>query len=145
MPLLYGEGAKLFQRLQEIIIFRSDDESIFAWLSEKGDERGMLPASPSEFLLTGNIRPIQSARKRPPSTFTSRGLQISYAYPHPAQMAFEKLGEATFGGAVFQSTRRELRLDCELTNRDDVDCWIGVSLESDGTSGTCYCRSASKL
>jgi hypothetical protein len=145
MPLLYGEGERSFQRLQETIISRSDDESIFAWLSEKGDKRGLLAASPSEFSLTGNIRPIQSARKRPPSTFTSRGLQISYAYPHPAQMAFEKLGETAFGGTVFQATRRELRLDCELTDQHGVDCWIGISLERDGTSGTWYRRSASKL
>lgn len=31
MPLLYGEGAKAFARLQHEIIKSSDDESIFAW------------------------------------------------------------------------------------------------------------------
>jgi hypothetical protein len=33
MPLLYGEGAKAFKRLQQEIIKSSDDESIFAWYS----------------------------------------------------------------------------------------------------------------
>ncbi|KAH8893429.1 HET-domain-containing protein [Thozetella sp. PMI_491] len=31
MPLLYGEGEKAFQRLQEEIIKQSNDQSIFAW------------------------------------------------------------------------------------------------------------------
>lgn len=31
MPLLYGEGDKAFQRLQEEIIQRTDDQSILAW------------------------------------------------------------------------------------------------------------------
>ena len=31
MPLLYGEGTHAFQRLQEEIIRRSDDESVFLW------------------------------------------------------------------------------------------------------------------
>lgn len=145
MPLLYGEGTRSFQRLQETIISQSDDESIFAWLSEKGDDRGMLAASPSEFSSTGNIRPILSMRKRPPSTFTSRGLQISYAYPHPFQMALEKVGEAIFGGVMFQPANRELRLDCEFTDKNDNDYWIGISLRRNGTSDTWYRRRATKL
>ncbi|GKZ24056.1 hypothetical protein AbraIFM66951_010555 [Aspergillus brasiliensis] len=31
MPLLYGEGSNAFRRLQEEIIKRSDDQSLFAW------------------------------------------------------------------------------------------------------------------
>jgi hypothetical protein len=31
MPLLYGEGKKSFFRLQEEIMKRSDDHSLFAW------------------------------------------------------------------------------------------------------------------
>lgn len=31
MPLLYGEGSKAFQRLQEEILKESDDQSLFAW------------------------------------------------------------------------------------------------------------------
>ncbi|KAL9576975.1 MAG: hypothetical protein Q9212_006678 [Teloschistes hypoglaucus] len=31
MPLLYGEGKKAFQRLQEMILRKTSDESIFAW------------------------------------------------------------------------------------------------------------------
>jgi hypothetical protein len=38
MPLLYGEGLKAFQRLQEEIIRNSDDQSILAWHSDVIDE-----------------------------------------------------------------------------------------------------------
>ena len=31
MPLLYGEGPRAFRRLQEAIVARSDDQSLFAW------------------------------------------------------------------------------------------------------------------
>lgn len=36
MPLLYGEGRRAFQRLQEEIIKRFNDESIFAWTRQPG-------------------------------------------------------------------------------------------------------------
>lgn len=36
MPILYGEGSRAFLRLQEEIIKRSDDQSIFAWKESTG-------------------------------------------------------------------------------------------------------------
>jgi hypothetical protein len=38
MPLLYGEGAKAFKRLQEEIIRVIDDQSIFAWTLPEDDD-----------------------------------------------------------------------------------------------------------
>jgi len=38
MPMLYGEGPRAFLRLQEEIIKRSDDQSIFAWSWRFNDE-----------------------------------------------------------------------------------------------------------
>lgn len=59
IPLLYGEGTKAYQRLQQAIISRSDDDSVFAWLSSSGgDTSGMLAMSFKDFATTGNIRPI---------------------------------------------------------------------------------------
>lgn len=46
MPLLYGEGTRAFRRLQEAIIARSDDETIFAVNKEHA---GLLATSPSDF------------------------------------------------------------------------------------------------
>ncbi|KAI1451202.1 HET-domain-containing protein [Annulohypoxylon moriforme] len=52
MPLLYGEGAKAFIRLQEEIIRSSHDLSIFAWKADVNDLRrfrGLMANSPAEF------------------------------------------------------------------------------------------------
>ena len=52
MPMLYGEGIKAFQRLQEEIIRTTSDDSIFAWLAEDAGVstlRGMFARSPKEF------------------------------------------------------------------------------------------------
>lgn len=38
MPMLYGEGSRAFLRLQEEIIKRSDDQSIFAWTEDPESE-----------------------------------------------------------------------------------------------------------
>jgi len=38
MPLLYGEGARAFQRLQQAIVSSSTDTSIFAWELLAGNE-----------------------------------------------------------------------------------------------------------
>ncbi|KXH28424.1 HET domain-containing protein [Colletotrichum salicis] len=82
MPLIYGEGIKAFQRLQEAIIRDNDDQSIFAWgaiLDEDTDERLLIAAgsqtvlpllarSPLDFMCAGDVvpisNPIPSARVR---------------------------------------------------------------------------------
>jgi hypothetical protein len=47
MTLLYGEGERAFTRLQEEIIRRSADSSVFAWF--RGLENGLLAPSPACF------------------------------------------------------------------------------------------------
>lgn len=54
MALIYGEGPRAFQRLQEKIIQQSDDHTIFAWKgsNDRSDPRlvrGLFAASPREF------------------------------------------------------------------------------------------------
>ncbi|KAK0754413.1 heterokaryon incompatibility protein-domain-containing protein [Schizothecium vesticola] len=50
-PLLYGEGAKAFRRLQEEIMKQTSDMSLLAWLPDTTDEplREIWARSPSEF------------------------------------------------------------------------------------------------
>ncbi|KAI0913838.1 HET-domain-containing protein [Ustulina deusta] len=85
MPLLYGEGRKAFRRLQEEIIKRSDDETIFAWARGNDDGR-LLALSPSNFEAFGcfecsDIRGgdfySQSAWNSSPFTVTNKGVQLS--------------------------------------------------------------------
>jgi hypothetical protein len=87
MPMLYGEGARAFIRLQEEIIKQTEDSTIFAWRSKHAlYPRGILAHSPSEFsvvesehmipLTTLNNLNLQLDQYSPP-VLTSRGLVLS--------------------------------------------------------------------
>ncbi|KAF2268705.1 HET-domain-containing protein [Lojkania enalia] len=80
MPLLYGEGTEAFVRLQEEIIRRSDDETIFLWKSENAFEssyRGVFARCPSEFAHCSNIVRHQELPTEPlPFNLTNTGLQM---------------------------------------------------------------------
>lgn len=87
MPLLYGEGDKAFQRLQEEICRRSDDQTLFAWrhrLAEGEEEaqsyslyRGLFARSPKEFD-TSEANEFYTAVNRftPASSMTNVGFNI---------------------------------------------------------------------
>jgi hypothetical protein len=57
MPMLYGEGAKAFLRLQEEIIKQCSDMSIFAWRDflSSCNYTGLLAQSPRSFLYARGI------------------------------------------------------------------------------------------
>jgi len=79
MPLLYGEGAKAFQRLQEEIVKHSDDQSILAWTSSSAeiDSGKVFAHSPAAFAACHNVvRSIHLGRVKPYS-MTNKGLKIS--------------------------------------------------------------------
>ncbi|KAJ2897679.1 hypothetical protein MKZ38_004504 [Zalerion maritima] len=58
MPLIYGEGKKAFFRLQEEILKRSTDQSIFAWTMPDYESRyGLLADSPAAFDASGRLVP----------------------------------------------------------------------------------------
>jgi hypothetical protein len=92
LPMLYGEGDRAFIRLQEEIMKRSEDYTIFAWKSAGpgSSSRGFFAQSPSEFadrLRTGDRIPpslqVLSQYKAldhhlyNPIALTSRGLLIT--------------------------------------------------------------------
>ncbi|KIX04622.1 uncharacterized protein Z518_05492 [Rhinocladiella mackenziei CBS 650.93] len=85
MPLLYGEGEKAFQRLQEEIIGQTDDQSIFAWESHQTEESdlntaeiGALALSPSDFDGCGDIVQCEAWKPQHTMSFelTKKGLRI---------------------------------------------------------------------
>ncbi|KAF2815615.1 HET-domain-containing protein [Mytilinidion resinicola] len=86
MPLLYGEREKAFLRLQEEIMKRSEDHSLFAWkrpLSTSDNEHsGLLATSPADFSESRHI--IQFLRDQDsgqethfPYSMTNIGINIS--------------------------------------------------------------------
>jgi hypothetical protein len=77
MPLLYGEGAAAFIRLQEEIMKISSDHSILAWPSKIDLDNMLLAPSPSYFKDCGSIIPWQGAQFSEPFSMTNAGLSIS--------------------------------------------------------------------
>jgi hypothetical protein len=74
MPMLYGEGAKAFRRLQEEIIKTTPDMSIFAWraVPDSGQEyTGILAQSPKDFAESTRLGPTVAA------SFLDAELEIS--------------------------------------------------------------------
>lgn len=72
MSILYGEGSNAFFRLQEEIVKKSNDLSLFAWAAQIGIQndkrapvhrqqelRGLLARSPSEFLNCRSIKTVE--------------------------------------------------------------------------------------
>jgi hypothetical protein len=78
MPLLYGEGTEAFRRLQEEIIAKSEDDSIFSHIYPVGTKT-LLAGSPRGFGIHGDIEghvQIHKNRMAAPYYMTNRGLCI---------------------------------------------------------------------
>jgi hypothetical protein len=116
MPLLYGEGHKAFQRLQEELIKRSDDQSILAWHGDKPTDNmiGILASNVRAFRYCGNLSNSIEQLPSDPFAITNVGLHI------PAGQRLWKLDceslEPTFDKccAIYVMN---------LTCREDADNW----------------------
>jgi hypothetical protein len=84
IPVLYGEGSEAFLRLQEEILKRSSDQSLFAWTyilpSSPVPSPGVLFPHPRYFKLAAKIVPFKSSALfstgTEPYTMTHMGLNI---------------------------------------------------------------------
>ena len=78
MDLLYGEGKKAFLRLEELIITKSSDESIFAWRSPSFESSGLLAPWPDCFRDSGDVvlRPDKISSGRADYQMTGQGLRF---------------------------------------------------------------------
>lgn len=78
MPMMYGEGPKAFERLQEEIIKQTTDMSIFAWKAKDKSQqyRGILAQSPAEFAHCYRLRLAPSMRTGFETTMTNKGLRL---------------------------------------------------------------------
>jgi hypothetical protein len=128
MPLLYGEGNRAFQRLQEEILRVSDDESLFAWgkshqLVESDDraQSHLFARGPYDFSSCGSMVRATPAGLRPSHyTMTNKGLYIetSLCYlPIQGGIAFARVNcaespntrtEETFAIALVQSKENDM-------------------------------------
>ncbi|KPA37208.1 beta transducin [Fusarium langsethiae] len=78
MPMMYGEGTKAFERLQEEIIKQTTDMSIFAWKANDESQayRGILAQSPDEFIHCRRLSRAPSMRCGFETTMTNKGLRL---------------------------------------------------------------------
>ncbi|KAI0418855.1 heterokaryon incompatibility protein-domain-containing protein [Xylaria grammica] len=108
MPLIYGEGHKAFQRLQEEILKTTDDQSIFAWHNGglEGDPVDVLARTPSDFAESGPVSPYTPFRaNRKATSITNQGIVVELpilSVPHPLHTEHSPFEEI------------EAILDCQL-------------------------------
>jgi hypothetical protein len=78
MPLIYGEGARAFRRLQEEIIKSSNDLTIFAWNDETDPSGpcGLFALSPARFVKSYSIDPYERLWTNPVFSVTNKGLRF---------------------------------------------------------------------
>ncbi|OBT66178.1 hypothetical protein VE03_05090 [Pseudogymnoascus sp. 23342-1-I1] len=77
MPMLYGEGNRAFNRLQEEIMKDSDDHSLFAWSSSSTDARGLLARSPADFATCASIDATHARWNKEPYAISNLGLKVN--------------------------------------------------------------------
>ncbi|KAM0255467.1 hypothetical protein ACHAQJ_005767 [Trichoderma viride] len=119
MPLLYGEGRRAFTRLQEEIIQRTDDQSIFAWNSFDNEDEdpdalfGLLAQSPAQFKDAGALQvlPPLPVYASAPSGMTNQGLRVQL-YLLPRDFEDETVMEEDYFAI----------LDCVKRDRDVYLC-----------------------
>jgi hypothetical protein len=158
MPLLYGEretGA--FVRLQEEIIKKSNDQSIFAWSSDgvtagSSSASSLLAQSPAAFRNSGNIIKAQPPQVegylfgiRTPATFGNTGLRLALPLISSVDLeSFPSLSTRRRRRASEPSLRREPQdevlaiLACMHQNQEDAR--VAVWLEDVSTNGGRYLR-----
>lgn len=76
MPLLYGEGSKAFRRLQEKIIKKSEDTSIFCYNTSRRISGDLLASSPDDFTGCGKVTRGRLGSSKPYS-LTNKGLKMT--------------------------------------------------------------------
>ncbi len=129
LPLIYGEGSKSFRRLQEEIVKRSNDMTIFAWEGSVdpagppvGNYNDLFAPSPAAFLGSKGIQYFERAEFDPEFAITNKGLQME------GQLTL-LLRDEPFVGV----SRYSLRLGARWT--DDDQCFeIGIPLSKVGPS-----------
>jgi len=83
MPMLYGEGAKAFVRLQLDIIKESADMSLFAWSAlEEGppEYSGLLARAPADFRKSGALVVFENVGQNSTEiSTTNQGIRLRYS------------------------------------------------------------------
>ncbi|KAI0451670.1 HET domain-containing protein [Xylaria acuta] len=109
MPLLYGEGMRAFQRLQEEIIKINTDMSLFCWRAKRGESkyRGLLAHSPVEFASYYNT----DLESRKSISWSSVGSEKEFSVTNKGIRIDAELLKTTYGYQEITALRCHLRPD----------------------------------
>jgi hypothetical protein len=134
MALLYGEGRMAFIRLQEEIMKRSSDPSIFAWNPGLNTGYlGFLADSPALFADSSDIVEVMHDHDLPPYGITNKGIQITLPILDSASYSHDSDEFQTTVGIRFMvsgpKTTYIAFLCCAHSNSQESV--IAVSLEQD--------------
>jgi hypothetical protein len=133
MPLIYGEGDQAFQRLQEEIVKRNNDITIFAWniLPDCKEEYvGVLAPSPANFASSFAVQPFLDVFIE--FSTTNKGLLItSEIRLRAAEVLYQESHSRSFG--YLWCLGREFQLDSGAIER-----FTGIYLRKLGPR--LYCR-----
>lgn len=133
LPLLYGEGKMAFIRLQEEIMKRSSDHSIFAWNAKGGGINGFLTDSPDGFTGCRDIIEVVHAPDLPPYGVTNKGIQITLPVLDPDteySLDDEEFQSDSIRFLVSTPNPHLAVLNCAHSN--SRDSLLGLSLEREG-------------
>ncbi|KAK5711031.1 hypothetical protein LTR15_012677 [Elasticomyces elasticus] len=152
IPALYGEGENAFRRLQEELIRRSDDQSVFAWAcpdhcrsGDRGDQESlhltsMLAPHPSYFTDMGCVQKVWMPLA--PYSITNRGLKICEPVRKYSNGSFEDRGPVPRYLSDFASGDAIniylLRLNCGVQELEDQPAESNAGLDDSGSFANVY-------
>lgn len=112
--MLYGEGHRAFQRLQEEIIKNSTDMSLFCWQATESEQsyRGLLAQSPAEFASYYHI----DLKSRTGLSWAAGGQEKEYSVTNKGIRIDAELLSAEVGGALRKLLRCTLFPDNTVVN-----------------------------
>ncbi|KAI1323702.1 heterokaryon incompatibility protein-domain-containing protein [Xylariaceae sp. FL0255] len=134
MSLIYGEGNNAFLRLQQKIIKKFNDHSIFAWDasdSEKGRPTSVFAPNPTNFQFCGSVVQNRSTGSGSQFALTNQGISIKAIITrmHRSNTIFMRLNCAReLRGGLRTSESRTARppqrfeMWLPLHERDEVNC-----------------------
>ncbi|KAK4223268.1 putative vegetative incompatibility protein [Podospora fimiseda] len=83
MSLIYGEGMKAFTRLQEVVLQKTSDLSIFVWTDDEPRKYAPLLADkPRQFKSSGSVEAVLEDTMYRDLLITSRGIRITVSLIH---------------------------------------------------------------
>ncbi|KAI1379115.1 HET-domain-containing protein [Hypoxylon crocopeplum] len=122
MPLLYGEGAKAFLRLQEEILKETDDHSLLCWTVPTSSPRAwtlesVFAKSPDDFARSKDIKG-NFYDSGFPSAMTNRGLQVQICLKERLYNKHSHLYHKNAGCCIYDA----------VLNASEVDSHFGIGV-----------------